>query len=100
MELDRSSFEVYVDPSTGFRSIDDPSISLSDPSTRRTVMAIYTHVMCSLQCVSQLSLVESVFSVWSSAVTVSTEIQEKTLILACLLFLLFTLLTYKLRFAC
>ena len=43
-----SSFEVYVDPSIGFRSIDDPSISLSDPSTRRAVLGIYTHVMCSL----------------------------------------------------
>ncbi|KAJ0479278.1 hypothetical protein HanIR_Chr13g0618221 [Helianthus annuus] len=48
MDLDRSSFEVYVDPSTGFRSIDDPSIYLSDPSTRRSVLGIYTHVMCSL----------------------------------------------------
>ncbi|KAJ0536227.1 hypothetical protein HanRHA438_Chr09g0419431 [Helianthus annuus] len=48
MDLDRSSFEVYVDPSTGFRSIDDPSISLSDPSSRRSVLGIYTHVMCSL----------------------------------------------------
>ncbi|KAJ0944201.1 hypothetical protein HanPSC8_Chr03g0113551 [Helianthus annuus] len=50
-----SSFEVYVDLSIGFRSIDDlsislsdPSISLSDPSTRRSVLGIYTHVMCSL----------------------------------------------------
>ena len=47
---------------------------------------IYTHVMCShhwvsvRESVSELSLVESVFSVWSRAVTVSTEIQEKTLI--------------------
>ena len=39
-----------MDPSIGFRSIDDPSISLSDPSTRRAVMGIYTHVMCSLHC--------------------------------------------------
>ena len=74
------SFEVYVDPSNGSCSKDDPSISLSDPSTSRSVMGIYTRVVCSLQCVSELSLVESVFSVWSRAVTVSTEIQGKTLI--------------------
>ncbi|KAJ0742692.1 hypothetical protein HanPI659440_Chr10g0367051 [Helianthus annuus] len=48
MDLDRSSFEVYVDPSTGFGSIDDPSISLFDHSTRRSVLGIYTRVMCSL----------------------------------------------------
>ena len=47
MDLDRSSFEVYVDPSTGFRSIDDPSINLSDLSDRQSVLGIYTHVVCS-----------------------------------------------------
>ena len=47
MDLDRSSFEVNVDPSTGLTSIDDPSINLSDLSDRQSVLGIYTHVVCS-----------------------------------------------------
>ncbi|KAJ0479272.1 hypothetical protein HanIR_Chr13g0618151 [Helianthus annuus] len=37
IELDRSSFEICLDPSTGLTSIDDPSINLSDPSDRQPV---------------------------------------------------------------
>ena len=117
---DVQSFEVCLDPSRSFEWLSGRQIILRSEClsfVHGNLFWVYISMkgftftpssdslskVCVLVesfCVCEPRSCKSVFSVWSRSVTVSTEIQEKTLILACLLFLLFTLLSYKLRFAC